>query len=207
MAPKKDKDPRAKEKLFKEDRFRRFDRGDKGDRRPKKREREIKNVHVCVCGLPRVVDLYLRQVNNLSCTTERYIAYIDATRGNDDDGRVNATNGDLVLCVYDVRDPSSVVYLTDRIMPHLRGGNVKIGIAGLGVENRSGGQGETDILTASRLARQYGARGTELVCCDGNQMAAGTFALYGQVCPEEFEDEDELDDKDKDKGRFKRNRI
>lgn len=41
--------------------------------------------------------------------------YIDPTRGNDDDGRLNATNGDIVLCVYDVRDPRSVTYLTDRV--------------------------------------------------------------------------------------------
>lgn len=52
-------------------------------------------------------------------------------------------------------------------MPRLRGGNCRIGVAGLGVENRTGGKDETDLLTASRLARQYGAHGTELVCCDG----------------------------------------
>ncbi|KAL5108398.1 hypothetical protein TcWFU_000819 [Taenia crassiceps] len=155
--------------------------------------------------MPRVVDLYLRQVNNLSCATERYNVYIDPTRGNDEDGRLSATNGDIILCVYDVRDPRSVTYLTDRIMPHLRGGNWKIGVAGLGVENRTGGQGETDLLTASRLARQYGARGTELVCCDGNQMAAGTLALYAQICPEDFEENDEdLDERDKDKGKYRR---
>ncbi|CDS43131.1 expressed conserved protein [Echinococcus multilocularis] len=174
-----------------------------GDKKPKKKERETKNIHVCVCGLSRVVDLYLRQVNNLSCTTEKYIVYIDPTRGSDEDGRINATNGDLLLCVYDVRDPSSVTYLTDRIMPYLRGGNWKMGIAGLGVENRTGGSGETDVFTASRLARQYGAHGTELVCCDGNQMAAGTLALYGQVCPEEFEEEEDEDENDKDKDKNK----
>ncbi|KAL5962946.1 hypothetical protein TSMEX_009313 [Taenia solium] len=198
MAPKLGKDSKKK------------DQGKKGDKKPKKKERETKNIHICVCGLPRVVDLYMRQVNNLSCTTEKYDAYIDPTRGNDDNGRLNATNGDIILCVYDVRDPRSVIYLTDRIMPNLRGGAWKIGVAGLGVENRTGGQGETDLLTASRLARQYGARGTELVCCDGNQMAAGTLALYGQLCPEEFEEEEEEDPnatgKDKDKGKPKKNK-
>lgn len=34
-------------------------------------------------------------------------------------------------------------------------------------------------------------------------MAAGTLALYGQVCPEEFE-EDDPDENDKDKGKPKK---
>ncbi|CDS43133.1 expressed conserved protein [Echinococcus multilocularis] len=78
-------------------------------------------------------------------------------------------------------------------------------IAGLGLECRSGGRcGDTGIGTAAQLARFYGCRGTELISCDGQQMAAGIFSLYAAACPERFNEVNEVpDEEEKEQWRKK----
>ncbi|KAH9284674.1 hypothetical protein ECG_02321 [Echinococcus granulosus] len=186
------KEKKAKGKKLKMEKKLKSGKGGKSDKengRSKKPSGETIRLYVAVCGDPQAVDLFMKKNGDLNVAVDKYQVILDANPGNDSNGKVVIKGADFFLCVYDVCDRRTVGFLKKKVIPEVKAMNKKMAIAGLGLECRgSGGKGETEIGTAAQLASFYGCKGTELICCDGHQMAAGTFSLYTATCPEKFKE-------------------
>nr|CDS28581.1 expressed protein [Hymenolepis microstoma] len=171
MGKKEKKEKEKKEKKSKKEKKEKKSKKEKKEKDEKKHrrkgDRELLKFEISVCGEPSSIALYKNRVQ------------IDADQGTDQEGKILDKTCDLFLCVYTVADRNTVEFLEQKILPEVRALNRKYAIAGLGVENRTGNNpNEVSSATASRLAAKYGCNAMELVACDGNQLAAGTAALY-----------------------------
>ncbi|KAL5962950.1 hypothetical protein TSMEX_009317 [Taenia solium] len=188
---KKEKKPKEKKekksKKAKKDKKDKKNKKEKNSTKDKKINRESHRLDVLVCGHPRVVDMYMQKSSSLSTTVDNYQVNVDADSGINANGQVTDREADLFLCVYDVRSGASVDFLRTKVLPEVKNLNKKMAIAGLGLEYRTGGSQElVDRGTAFSLAKQYGCQGTELIYCESDQLAAGTFVLYAASHPEKF---------------------
>ncbi|VDO09112.1 unnamed protein product [Rodentolepis nana] len=183
MAKKEKKEKVKKEKKSKKDKKEKKAKKEKEEKKSEKKhrrkgDREVLKFEISVCGDPASIALYKNRVSNTT-NVDGYQVQIDADQGTDQEGRIIDKTCDLFLCVYTVADRNTVEFLEQKILPEVRALNRKYAIAGLGVENRAGNNpNEASLTTASRLAGKYGCNAMELVACDGNQLAAGTAALY-----------------------------
>ncbi|KAL5962948.1 hypothetical protein TSMEX_009315 [Taenia solium] len=211
------KEKKAKEKKTKADKKPKAEKGGKKGNEngcTKKPRGETIRLYLAVCGDPQAIDLFMKKNGDLNAKVDKYRVILDADPGNNSDGKVILRDADFFLCVYDVCDRKTVEFLKDKVIPEVKALNKKMAVAGLGLECRgSGGKSETVIGTTAQLASLYGCKGTELICCDGHQMAAGTFSLYTATCPEKFKEirqsvgdrkEDENKGETSKKEKFKR---
>ncbi|KAM3180550.1 hypothetical protein ACTXT7_016065 [Hymenolepis weldensis] len=184
---KKDKKEKKKEKKEKKNKKEKEKDEKKSEKKSKKRgDREVLRFEVSVCGDPSSIALYKNMVSS-NTNLDGYQVQIDANQGTDQEGRIVDKTCDLFLCVYTVADRNTIKFLEQKVMPEVRDLNRKYAIAGLGVENRTGNNpNEASSTTASGLAGKYNCNAMELVACDGNQLAAGTAALYYALNPDVF---------------------
>ncbi|KAL5108730.1 hypothetical protein TcWFU_003441 [Taenia crassiceps] len=186
------KEKKVKEKKTRAEKKSKTEKGEKKANEngcPKKPSGETIRLYLAVCGDPQAIDLFMKKNGELNARVDKYRVILDADPGNDSDGKVILSEADFFLCVYDVCDCKTVEFLKSKVIPEVRALNKKMAIAGLGLECRgSGRKNETVIGTTAQLAKLYGCKGTELICCDGHQMAAGTFSLYTATCPEKFKE-------------------
>nr|CDS23096.1 expressed conserved protein [Echinococcus granulosus] len=154
--------------------------------------RKATNLSMNVCGHPNAIEMFkqkasLMSENELDVAVDEYQVNFNVNPGNDSDGTLYSGDADFYLCVYDVRDPKTVQFLQKNILPNVRALNKVMAVAGLGLEYRSrGGQDGVSIDTAGLLTRQFRCKGTELIYCDGKQLAAGAFSLYAAANPTMF---------------------
>ncbi|CDS43135.1 expressed protein [Echinococcus multilocularis] len=190
MAKKEKKPKEKKEKKGKKDKKDKKDKKSdksKSSSSDKKVTRKTERLEVSICGHPDVVDMYMLKSSDLNAVIDSYQIDIDPDPGTNTEGQVIDKEADLFLCVYDVRNRKTVDFLRSRVLPEVKNLNKKMAIAGLGLEYRMGGREDlADMGTASSLAKQYGCRGAELVYCEGEQLAAGTFSLYAASNPEKY---------------------
>eukprot|EP00108_Taenia_solium_P001488 TsM_001208800 transcript=TsM_001208800 gene=TsM_001208800 len=126
--------------------------------------------------------------SDLNASVDKYQVSIYGEPGNDDSGKVVDNESDFLLCVYDICNRKTVDFLKNKVMREVKSLRKPMGVAGLGLEYRAcGGRELVDDGTATALAKQYGCKGTELVSCDGGQLAAGFFSLYACTKPEKFD--------------------
>ncbi|VUZ50142.1 unnamed protein product, partial [Hymenolepis diminuta] len=195
-----------KEKKQKKDKKNKKEKDDKkSEKRSKKRgDREVLRFDVSVCGDPSSIALYKNMVSTTT-NLDGYQVQIDANQGTDQEGRIVDKTCDFFLCVYTVADRNTIKFLEQKIMPEVRDLNRKYAIAGLGVENRTGNNpNEASSTTASGLAGKYNCNAMELVACDGNQLAAGTAALYYALNPDVFMPQQATDQSSDEKKKKKK---
>ncbi|CDS43132.1 expressed conserved protein [Echinococcus multilocularis] len=149
--------------------------------------RKATNLSMNVYGHPNAIEMFKQKENELDVAVDEYQVNLNVNPGNDSDGTLYSGDADFCLCVYDVRDPKTVQFLQKNILPNVRALNKVMAVAGLGLEYRSRGDQEgVSIDTASLLTRQFRCKGTELIYCDGKQLAAGAFSLYAAANPTMF---------------------